>query len=67
MTLIDTRSGPPACQGAAGSIHCSGRRTVTAAGTHYLTVWKLTTARATVEVRADWSGMGSDAVARAAA
>ena len=62
VTLIETPSGLPACQGAAGSIYCSGKQLHAAAGTYYLTVWKFSNAPATVELRASWPVEGCDAV-----
>ena len=61
VTLIATPSGLPKCQGAAGSIYCSGHMLHATPGTYYLTVWKYSKAAARIELRATWPAEGCDA------
>ena len=58
VTLIETPGSLPSCQGAAGSIYCSGRELKTAPGTYYLTVWKFSNPAAGLELKASWPAEG---------
>lgn len=60
LTLIETPGSLPRCQGAAGSIYCSGRELKTTPGTYYLTVWKFSIPAARVELKASWPVAGCD-------
>jgi hypothetical protein len=54
MTLIDTAT--TRCQGAAGSVYCYGARSNQAPGTYFVSVTKLTTAAAQIELKASYPG-----------